>query len=328
MNNKISVIIPVYNVEKYLRDCLDSVLMQDFDSFEVIAVNDGSTDSSGDILSEYEKSYSNLLIINQENMGLGGARNSGINCATGKYLLFLDSDDTIAGGALSYLYKKAEQEDGDIVCFGINYVTEQGDTVLTYKASQSESESIGADEYLEAFANNSYVWNKLYKSELFKNNEIYFPQRAWYEDLATVPKLILHSKKIVLTDKIFYNYLQRSDSIMHVANEDRNIEMIEAVDSVLEYYKKNNSYERFYNTLEYIAVLHILVLATNRVASTNPKHYLLKKFNEYVTLHFPNYRKNSTLGKCLSFRRKLIYFLSKNKLYSCLYLLNKLNKFR
>ncbi len=328
MNTKISVIIPIYKAEKYLRACLDSVLNQNLDSFEIIAVNDGSPDACGDILSEYSKKYSNLKVITQENAGLGGARNTGILSAKGKYLLFLDSDDTLCGGALSFLYDTAEKYDGDIVSFGINYITEANDVILTYKATPFGVKCMAPYEYLLEFANNSYACNKLYKAELFKDNNVSFPQRAWYEDLATVPKLILNCKNIVLTDKIFYNYLQRSDSIMHVSNQDRNIEMIDAVDGVINYYKSKNCFEQYFDILEYMAILHLLVLATNRVAGTDPKHVLLKKFHQYTKSNFPNFKKNKNISISLPVRRKFIYAFSKRKMYRCLYLLNKINNIR
>ena len=321
----VSVIVPVYNVEKYLRACLDSVLQQDLESFEVIAVNDGSTDSCADILLEYSKKYDNLKVITQENQGLGGARNTGIQVAEGEYLLFLDSDDTLSTNvALSFLYEKAMTTDADMVCFGMNYTSADGDILSVYKVRETGEVVMSAEQYLLTFANNSYACNKMYRTSLFKKNNIVFPQRAWYEDLATIPKIILQSTKVLLTDQVFYNYLQRSNSIMHSYNLDRNIEMIDAVDGVLSYYRKHRAFDKYYAVLEYLTVLHVLVLATNRVASANPKHPLLKQFREYCIDKFPVYAKNDIIRQQLPFKRKLIYALSKCRFYMGLFWLNKL----
>lgn len=328
MSIKVSVIIPVYNVEKYLRTCLDSALNQDFDSYEVIAVNDGSTDNSGEILSEYAEKYKNLKVITQENMGLGGARNTGIESSQGEYLFFLDSDDYILDNTLKFLYDKSKESAADIVCFGMNYVTENDDIISMFKVTDSDEEDLNPEECLVMLASNAYAWNKFYKASLFKDNNIKFPQRIWYEDLATVPKVTLKSKKIILTDKVFYNYLQRPNSIMNIKNEDRTSEMMIAVDSVLDFYKQNNVFEKYYENLEYLTVLNVLVLATNRVASTNPKHPLLEQFYEYTVNNFPNFKTNAKLGECLSFRRKAIYFFAKHKMHRSLYWLNKLNNLR
>lgn len=328
MSIKISVIIPVYNVEKYLSKCLDSVLQQDFDSYEIIAVNDGSKDSCGEILKEYSSRNEKIVVVNQENKGLGGARNSGIEKAVGEYLLFLDSDDAIKPKTLSGLYQDAIQSQADIVWCGMDYVNEAGEIISTRKANENGVKVVTQQESPLLFANDSYAWNKLYKRKLFIDNNIRFPERAWYEDLKTLPKLVLKSEMIALSDKVCFEYLQRADSIMHVSNADRNIEMIDAVSDVLNYYKEENAFDKYFESLEYMTVLHVLVFATLRVASINPKHELLKKFNGFVKENFPNYKNNAKVKTDFTFRHKLIYEFSKRKMYRALFILNKLNNLR
>ena len=328
MSVKISIIIPVYKVEKYLPACLDSALQQEFDSFEVVAVNDGSPDACGDILAEYGQRYPHLKVITQENRGLGGARNTGIAASEGDFLLFLDSDDTLAAGALAFLYDQAQRSDADMVCFGMNYVAEDGRILSTYRALDGGVRQLTSQEYLIHFANNSYAWNKFYRASLFKGHDIRFPSRAWYEDLATIPKIVLQSQTIVLTDRVFYNYLQRGDSIMHLSHADRVAEMLDAVEDVLNYYKQNGAFDAYFETLEYLTVLHVLVLATNRVASIDPTHPLLRQFYDYTLSRFPNFRKNAMLKTHLPRRRKMIYALPQRKLYRALFWLNKLNNLR
>lgn len=324
MNVEISVIIPVYKAEKYLRKCLDSVLSQDFNSFEVIAVNDGSPDACGEILNEYSALYPTLKVINQENKGLGGARNTGIDSSDGNYLLFVDSDDTLKEGCLSYLYDMAKTNEADVICFGIDFIEEDGKTVYTYKANASGCEKTTREEYLVEAIDNPYICNKLFKASLFKKTGIYFPERIWFEDLATLPKAVLNSKNVLLADKVFYNYLQRSDSIMHTVNNNKNIDMITAVDGLVNYFKEKNELDTFYSELEYAAALHIAVLSVNRVAATEPKHLLLNHFWEYINKTFPKLYKNQYIKTRLSKKRRLLFFLSKNKMYKAVNFLNKL----
>lgn len=328
MSIKISVIIPVYNVEKYLSKCLDSVLQQDFDSYEIVAVNDGSTDLCSEILKEYSLKNEKIIVVEQENKGLGGARNTGIETATGEYLLFLDSDDAIKPETLSGLYQDAIQNQADIVWCGMDYVNEAGEVISTRRANENGVKLVTQQECPLLFANDSYAWNKLYRRSLFIENNIRFPERAWYEDLKTLPKLVLKSEKIALSDRVCFDYLQRADSIMHVPNADRNIEMIDAVSDVLNYYKEENAFDKYFESLEYMTVLHVLVFATLRVASINPKHKLLKEFNEFVCENFPDFKNNVKVKTEFSFRHKLIYEFSKRKMYRALFVLNKLNNLR
>lgn len=324
MNVNISVIIPIYKAEKYLRKCLDSVLSQDAPSFEVVAVNDGSPDSCGEILKEYSAKYNRLKVITQTNKGLGGARNTGIQNSKGKYLLFVDSDDTLKEGCLSYLYDMAKANDADLVCFGIDFIKENGKTVFTYKANNCGCEKRAKEEYFIEAIDNPYVCNKLYKAELFRETGICFPERAWFEDLATLPKTVLHCQKVLLTDKVFYNYLQRSDSIMHTVNNNKNIDMIAAINGLIEYFTEKNELDNFYSELEYAAALHIAVLSVNRVAATEPNHPLIKHFWGYINKTFPTLCKNSYIKTRLSKKRRLLFFLSKHKMYNAITFLNKL----
>ena len=324
----ISVIIPVYNVEKYLKTCIDSVLTQDFKDYEIILVNDGSTDNSPIICDEYAEKYDCVSVIHQKNKGLGGARNTGIDAARGEYLLFLDSDDFILPEAFSYLTNIMAGNNPDIVCFGRKNVLENGETDSFCYVWDSGEKVLSAKDYFMNYINNPFATNKLFKTNLFKDNGIYFPDRRWYEDLETIPKVILYAKDVLITHKVLYGYLLRQDSIMHVKNADRNIEMLEAVEDVLDYYKKQQCFEEYYSELEYLCILHVLVLVTTRVASIDSKHKLLTEFYDFVKCNFPDFHKNSYLKEYLPRRRKLIYELSRRKMYKSLFLLNKLNNLR
>lgn len=324
----ISIIIPVYNVEKYLEKCVESVLSQTFNDYEIILVDDGSTDKSGKMCDEYSKKCTCIKTVHQPNKGLGGARNTGIENSTGKYLVFVDSDDWIKNDMLEYLVEKAESTDADIICFGMDYVDDAGNTIHTILPTEKDEEIFTLSEYAVFPYINPYTWNKMYKCSLFVESGIKFPERLWYEDLCTTPKLMLKANKFLLLNKSFYQYLQRSNSIMHEKNADRNMDMITAVSSVIDYYKANDAFEKYYQPLCFMAVMHVMVLATLRVAIIDVKHKLLNEFYEFTYFNFPDYKKNSYVNQHLTARHKIVFWLSKHRFYNSINLLGKLNNLR
>ena len=264
----VSVIIPVYNVEKYIEKCIESVLEQTFGDFEIIVVIDGSTDGSEAIARRLqEENPGKITVINQENKGLGGARNTGIINARGKYLLFVDSDDYIEKELLADATKIIESENSDIVFFDFNYVDENGAFLECGKAIPTgNSEFSAMPEALTAWP---CAWNKLYKKELFTENDIFYPDRLWFEDLATTPRLLCETNKISYIEKPYYNYVQRSDSIMADSKKNasrilRNKEILTAYELSENYFLQKGKHRQYYPELEYLAVYHILFTAAMR----------------------------------------------------------------
>ena len=325
---KISVIVPVYNVEKYLEKCVESVLCQDFSDCEVLLVDDGSTDSSPAICDAYAEKYQQVQVIHQENKGLGGARNTGMQAAKGEYLLFLDSDDSLTEDALAGLYEIAEAKKADLVAFGMDFVDEQDRVTVTRRPTEDGTVDVKKEDRFAVFFKDSYVCNKFFRRSLFTEHGILFPERIWYEDLCVTPKIILYAERSVLTERSFYRYLQRSDSIMHIKNTDKNRDMITAVASVLDFYREREQFETYRNELCFLTVMHMIVLCTLRVATEDRRHPLLSEFYEYAKRQFPDFKKNAYVKRHLSRRHKVIFALSKRKAYRSLALLNKLNSMR
>lgn len=325
---KISIIVPVYNVDTYLDNCIKSIVSQDFSEYEVILVDDGSTDQSGEICDKYARNYSQVKVIHQDNKGLGGARNTGIDAACGEYLLFVDSDDSIKENMLSFLYDTATDNNSDMVLFGMDYIDEQGNIIETKCPLSSGIRNITSDERISLFSDNPYAWNKLYKRELFIKNNIRYPERMWYEDLCVTPKVILCSERLTLIDKVFYNYLQRNGSIMHIKNTDRNADMITVISDILAFYREKGVFDKFYKYLCYMTVMHMMVLCTLRVASDNIHHPLLKQFYDFTACNFSDFKTNSYTKEKLTFRHKVIFMFSKRKMYRSIKFLGWLNKLR
>lgn len=207
------MVVPVYNVEEYIEQCILSVLNQDFSDYELLVVDDqspcGSIKLVEDIFSRY--GFTRGRIIHREkNGGLGAARNTGIKAAKGKYILFLDSDDWLAEGALSAVIKKAVDTRADLVAF---------DFLLSYplkEVPQHTFKNCAAGEERKFILNyNPCAWNKLYLRSVFTEEQFFFPEeRQWYEDVATIPMIMSTTKKVAVLQEPLIHYRQRSGSIM------------------------------------------------------------------------------------------------------------------
>lgn len=304
---KVSVIIPVYNVENYLRKCLNSLVNQTLKDIEIIVVNDGTLDNSQEIIDEYVKKYPKKVVsIIQENGGQGAARNTGLLHAKGEYIGYVDSDDYVEENMYEELYKKAKEEDSDIVICGNNVVKEN------YELFSKE------DVDKEFLLGKMAVWNKIYKKNIIVDNKIQFRSKVWYEDLDFTMKVYFSSKKISYVDKPLYNYLLREGSTMNNNNIKRNLELIEAFDSLIDYCKDKKIYNKVKDEIEFLCIYHMYIFAITRVLNTNnnykAKIAIINKFRDYINSNFPNFKQNKYLY-LLPKRRKLIYNLINSKFY-------------
>lgn len=255
MNNpKISIIIPVYEVEKYIRECLESVINQTLKDIEIIIVNDGTKDNSMKIIEEYLEDK-RIKIINKENGGLSSARNVGIKNAKGKYIYNLDGDDFISLNILEKLYKKAEEENLDVVIFDINFYSDklQKNTGVWKDSNFDENKIYLGEEYLkEYFLGNGCpaVWNKLWKRNIYIENEIYHPEDISYgEDGSTMTRLMLETKRIGKLNEIGYYYRQRETS-MTKKNSIKMTDYLISYNITINYLKEKNKLQKFQKYLD------------------------------------------------------------------------------
>lgn len=313
---KISIIIPVYNVEDYLRKCIDSVLNQDSKDYEVVLVDDGSTDGiCPDICDEYGNKYPELIkVIHQPNKGLGGARNTGIEYAKGEYLLFVDSDDWIDYNTISKLEVYIDRYHADIYDFGF-YICKEGTTPDPQLDQMPKDTVISAKDdptIMEAYPT---AWTRLWKKSLFTDYAIEYPSRVWYEDIRTTEKLFAVADSIVSIPECFYYYLVRENSITHNKNIQRNREILDAFDDLISWFKEHGLYEQYYEELCRLAIEHIFIVGSVRVLRIDRKSELLKEFSDYMDVHFPDYRDNKRI---VSLRRNqmMVFRLLCRKQYS------------
>lgn len=222
----ISIVVPIYNVEKYLRKSIESLINQTYKNIEIILVDDESPDDCPQICDEYEKKDSRVIVIHQKNKGLSGARNTGIKKATGKYIMFHDSDDTLEPNCVEELYKLIKDKKTKISVCGKYYEFEDGKKICKYKDNFIKVYDLetAIEEMNKFYYFDMSACGKLYKKSIFNN--IIFPVGKLSEDYFVMYKLFIKSGKIAYTTKPMYNYLQRNNSISR--NKSVNTQFIEA----------------------------------------------------------------------------------------------------
>lgn len=251
----ISVIVPVYNVEDYLHVCLNSILNQTFQDFEILCIDDVSTDSSSEILEYFAGKDSRIKILrNEKNIGLGPSRNRGLDAAKGKYVIFLDSDDWYSLDALETLFNQAEKNNLDMV---------MGKPIVFYE----EEKSFGRERYYDAEFMDKFdhkvfdhwdldktrlfdipiaVWNKLYLKSFLDENNIRFPDEDYiHEDNPFSCRVMTHAKRISFINKYFYNRRRRPGSLMAL-NDDRLFDNIAIVRLVLDVFMEDAELYEYY----------------------------------------------------------------------------------
>ncbi len=326
----ISVVVPVYNVEEYLPKCLDSILAQDYDNVEIIVVDDGTPDNSGIIADEYAAKFSNIKVIHQKNTGLGGARNTGIDLANGEYIIFIDSDDYIESDMISTLFKTIYETKSEISVCRFNEILENGKILdVSGHNISSLNKPMKLDSSRELFDISPAAWNKLYKISLFKESNIRYPSRVWYEDIRTTFKLFAVADSISFTDKPLYNYLLREGSIMRNPNIERNREIIDAMEDLLSFFKSNDLYDKYFNELEFMTAQHVFWETSVRILQITGHHKLLNELRDYTFSNFPKALGNEKFKSFVrekGIKGRIIHFCLRFKLYRLLHWLLKTNK--
>lgn len=314
---KISVIVPCYNVEEYIKKGLDSLINQTLKDIEIILINDGSKDKTIDILKEYDKKDKRIVIIDKKNEGVSKARNDGLEKATGEYIAFMDSDDWFELDALEKMYNKAKDNDFDIVAC---------DTYAIYPDRKQYIKSAIKDNQtnkklmIDAYA---VIWNKIYKKEILKNIK-FNTSLTFCEDVLFLYQIYERVNKIGSINEPLYNYLQRQNSLTYTYDK-KLYQLIESQDEIINYYKKGNIFAKYKEELEYTYVRYLFATFIKRLAKTkNKKEFKTgyKYVKEKVKEEFPNYKKNKYLNNKKGMYLKnfnyalalIIYNLEKNKM--------------
>ena len=233
---KVSVLVPIYNVEQYLPECLDSLCAQTLKNIEIICINDGSTDASGAILDEYAKNNSNIVVINKKNSGYGDSMNRGLEAATGEYIGIVESDDFIDANGFEKLYELAKKTDADIVKANYYYHSNDKDEIHEVVKNQKLNKAITISDDYNILIEEPGIWSAIYRRDFLNDNKIRFRTTpgASYQDTGFFFKTACAAKKIVYTKNAYLHY--RTD------NANSSVKSLEKVNYVVEEYADIEKY--------------------------------------------------------------------------------------
>lgn len=271
---KVSIVVPVYNTGDYLKKCLDSIVNQTLDNYEVLIANDGSTDHSLHIINEYAEKYPDLVkVFNQENQGQSAARNNALEHAQGKYYAFVDSDDWIDLDMYEVMYNEAEENNQDIViCDMVDHFV---DHEIYHHSSTFESK----------YTVTPSACNKLFRAEFV--GDIRFPLGLWYEDFSFTTKLLFQTDKIGTIHRGMYHCHNREVSTMYNENSEKNLDMITVLNDLKDFLISKNLWDNLDYVHNYFIVDHVLISTINRLTLQKNKnrHDVIRKFRDYAKLN-------------------------------------------
>lgn len=315
---KVSVIVPIYNVEDYLARCLDSILNQTLKDIEIIAVDDGSTDRSGQIVDQYAAQYPSIVVCHKKNGGLSDARNYGMKFASGEFISFVDSDDYIDKTMLEKMYQKAMNHQLDIVVC---------DTMMQYS------------DHAFPLASNLHYTNDLVRAYIFAHpmactrlvrkqimDQFSFEQGIYYEDLNVTPTYVIATHKIGFIEEPLYHYVQREESIMNQQRfHDKLLDIFKVTAHVKAVFAQHDLLEEYNDEIEYLYLIHLMRSATLRFLQYEQTEDQLKHIKEIMKLEFPHWRDNPYF-KQSNMKFKLVCHLADRSQYRLLRLLQHLQR--
>ena len=290
--NKVSIILPIYNSEKYLRECLESIMQQTFSNFEVLMINDGSTDASESICKEFVEKDKRFFLYSQKNSGVSVSRNTGLNNATGRYILFVDSDDICEKDMLEIMLENFQEE--GLVVFSYNVINKKGKT----KIIESNSITTKDDLIFSMCSNNNiggFLWNKLFDYEIIKKFNIKFDNNIYfYEDFLFIMNYLRYIQKIVYVNKSLYNYRLRKNSLSSKNFNINQLSIFEAYSKIL--YLINNEQSKDRIKIRYLKSYY---LYKNKLSENN------------FSINYQIISEEKNILKKISKKEKLKFYLNK-----------------
>jgi len=285
---KISIVVAAYNVEGYIEKCLESLIAQSIKEIEILVINDGSRDNTVNIANEFTKRDKRVRVISQENGGLSAARNTGINHASGEFIAFVDGDDYLDKSMYENLYKKIIPGNIDLVVCGFKKVwLDEGASKLREKEYYFNKDLLNGD-VLENFLckhDEPFVvaWNKLYRTEIIKENELYFENRAFFEDVGFMPRYLYFCNSIEVVNEALYYYIQREGSITRSYNPIIDESLVNTM-NVLKTFFKESSYEKFCGVVEARLWIYLINYSLENKKSVKEKKRQLNSLSDSYNL--------------------------------------------
>lgn len=296
-NFKVSVIVAAYNIEKYILKCLDSITNQTLKEIEIVIVNDGSTDNTLDIIRKKALKDNRIKIVDKKNQGLIEARKSGLEIATGEYILFVDGDDWLELNTLEILYNNAVCNNSDIVIYNA-YLSYNDKKIKLENFKNSTSKNYIKDLFLINIYPN--IWSKFIKLDYIKLNNIEFPSKISYaEDLATVASLFMYNPNISYVNDYLYNYYQNENSITKSINT-KILEINDALKFIKKILQDKNIYDIYMKEYEYMVYKHIFIYSfINKYSKVG---YLGKElYNQYKSYNIKVYKNEYIYNDILTY---------------------------
>lgn len=308
MEELISVIVPIYNVEKYLDKCLQSIINQTYKNLEIILVDDGSLDDCPQLCEEYAKRDKRIKVVHQKNGGLSTARNKGLSLAKGNYIAFVDSDDTIHQQMYEYLYEtlKSHEADMSICDYNVTYEGSEIENNNIDKIERNTSVYHGTEIFDNLYGSLAGVtvvaWNKLYRKELFKN--IHYMEGKIHEDEFIIHRILDKAKTVVYLNLPLYNYLQRDSSIMGRNFNVGRLDALEALEDRMEFFRHKGYTELYSKTIDcYLNLLITCYYSAKTYINNNSYTFLREKFLDF----YREMDKNIVLTRKTILKCKLFY---------------------
>lgn len=310
MGIKVSIIIPFYNTQKYLKRCLNSIAAQTFQDYEIILIDDGSTDRSYKIAEKYNCKFDNFKLYRQDNKGVAHARNIGLMMAEGEYIAFVDSDDFVDSNYLKRMVGEAQRTNADIVCCNFYWVLQNKLLIKNYinfkTGMFSNIEALNmiiADTVMQ-----SYLWNKLWRRDLFISSDTKFPD-MYFEDIATSFKIVYCANKVYVMKDVLYYYTQRSDSILHDFSLETQNDYLQSLMIIKKFLVTHNLYLKTYKSFNFLCLKVSFVMITSLFLVHLKKRSFNSLCSNYKSAfrYIRNCRRNAFDVKDNNFKRTMLF---------------------
>lgn len=325
---KLTISIAIYNGEKYIDRCLTSIIKaynkinSNDIKLSILAINDGSTDNSGEILSNYSKKYPFIKLINKKNGGLSSVRNTSIDLCETEFLWFIDVDDEIDVDSLLYLSK---QHLGDINIFNYSTYSHNGDFLFNNYAVTNDSKYKTILDNVSLLTQNSASWHYIFNIDFLRTVNIKFLDNILYEDLNWIIKIWPNAKNIHTFNKSIYHYYLTDNSIMRNTNLSKRIDIFKVFDDIISYYKSNNILQQYFSEIEYLLIHNLLYVGYLSVFQINKSSNLLNLYTNYLNNYSKTWNKNKYFVK-LPIKRKILLYCIKYNLKKIISIIIKLSR--
>lgn len=315
-NIKISIVVPVYNIENYIKDCLESLVNQTIKDIEIICIDDCSTDNSYFILKEYEELYPNIIKIykTKENIKQGGARNLGISKSSGEYIAFVDGDDWVDIKMYEKLYNTAIKQNADVV--DCDYY--EANSTSSYFAKRVESNknsqigNIDTDKKRSLILYSGRIFTKIIRRKIFIENEIRYPENVFYEDNQLAPILMMYVKSIAKVNEALYYYRVSNISTTRRINDYIFFDRLITSENLLNEFKRRGFYNKYKNEIEFrVTELFFINSILGSIFNFDPPpKNKIREIKKRIKVLIPNYKLNIYYRKNISYKKKIILILS------------------